>query len=283
MGNMVALTYLVKMGGTTNHELTNLAKEIWYFLQSKVITVTAKYLPESLNMKADHASSHFQDRNKWLLCMETFQKICQKWRQFDMDLFPSGIFYQVPAYMSLKPDPQSRVTDVFQQRFSHLYPYAVPPIFFNNQGSEESKARKRGYDFNNSFLANVTLIQPDFGDVRNKFSSTLNLPKISTGSPGQLTPINSGELSSTSGMKNLRKNLEMQGISERASKLIAGARRQGTISNYQLTWGSADRAQESREQDCILNVKYMSRGKTLFIFHFIFRYVPLCDSQVYLK
>ena len=50
---------------------------------------------------------------------------------------------------------------------------------------------------------------------------------------GQLTLINSGVVSSTSGLRDLRKNLEMQGISERASKLITGARRQGRVSNYE--------------------------------------------------
>ena len=53
-------------------------EEIWYFLLLKAITSTAEYLQGSVNMKTDHASCHFQDRSEWLLCRETFQKICQK-------------------------------------------------------------------------------------------------------------------------------------------------------------------------------------------------------------
>ena len=47
--------------------------------------------------KADHVSRHFQDRSEWLLCSETFQKICQKWGHSRIDLCNTRIFYQVPA------------------------------------------------------------------------------------------------------------------------------------------------------------------------------------------
>ena len=48
-------------GGTHSRELTSLAKEIWDFLLSKQITITAECLPGILNVQADRASRHFQD------------------------------------------------------------------------------------------------------------------------------------------------------------------------------------------------------------------------------
>ena len=99
--------------------------------------------------------------------------------------------------------PHSRATDAFQQRWSvtHLYSHTcISPIFFNKQDSEESKTRKSGYGFNNSALANSTLVQSEFGDVHKKISTALNLPIITTRFTGQLTLINSGEVSSTSGL-----------------------------------------------------------------------------------
>ena len=51
MYNMVALKFTVKIEGTTSHELTNLAKEFLSFLLQKAITITAEYLPGSLNIK----------------------------------------------------------------------------------------------------------------------------------------------------------------------------------------------------------------------------------------
>ena len=80
------------------------------------------------------------------------------------------------------------------------------------------------------------MAQPDLRDVHKKSSTTSNIPKITTGSTEQLTPINSEEFSSSSDLENLRKHLKMQGISERASKLITVSRNQGTISNYESAW-----------------------------------------------
>ena len=128
MDNMTALSYLVKMGGTHSRELTSLAKEIWDFLLSEQITITAEYLPGVLNVQADRASRHFQDSSEWLLCPQLFQKICQKFGHPDMDLFASRLFHQIPAYMAWKPDPGSQATDALQQKWSHLYPYAFPPF-----------------------------------------------------------------------------------------------------------------------------------------------------------
>ena len=69
------LAHQVKPGATTPQELTNLAKGIWFLLLSQSITIIGEYFPGSLNMNPDHVSCHFQDRNNWLLCKETFQKI----------------------------------------------------------------------------------------------------------------------------------------------------------------------------------------------------------------
>ena len=53
MDNMVALTYLVKMGGTSDQTLVSLSKQIWNYLISKQITLTAEHLPGILNVEAD--------------------------------------------------------------------------------------------------------------------------------------------------------------------------------------------------------------------------------------
>ena len=112
----------------------------------------------------------------------------------------------------------------------------ILPIYFNKQDSEENEAGKSGYGFDNSTLANSTLVQPGFGDVHKKSSTAPNLPKITAGPTGQLTRINSGKVSSACDLQNPRKNLEMQGISKKSSKLVTGARRQVTISNYESAW-----------------------------------------------
>ena len=56
MDNIVALSYLVKMGGTRNQLLVQISKEIWEYLLDKGITITAEYLPGALNREADMQS-----------------------------------------------------------------------------------------------------------------------------------------------------------------------------------------------------------------------------------
>ena len=48
-----ALSYLLKMGGTTDKTLVDLSKDIWKYLILKKITITAEYLPGILNTRAD--------------------------------------------------------------------------------------------------------------------------------------------------------------------------------------------------------------------------------------
>lgn len=61
MDNIMALTYLVKMGGTKNKDMSVLSKEIWDYLLEKGITITAEYLPGKLNVLADQESRSVRD------------------------------------------------------------------------------------------------------------------------------------------------------------------------------------------------------------------------------
>lgn len=54
--NKTALSYLMKLGGTTSLLLTLLSKEIWTFLLQDKIMINAEYLPGVLNIQADWES-----------------------------------------------------------------------------------------------------------------------------------------------------------------------------------------------------------------------------------
>ena len=60
---LVPLTYLLKMGGTQNLKLVQLAREIWDHLQCG-ITLTADYLSSKLNLTADWESRNNSDSLK---------------------------------------------------------------------------------------------------------------------------------------------------------------------------------------------------------------------------
>ena len=142
MDNKVALSDLVKMWGTQNKGLLGLSKQIWDYLQSKNITITAEYLPGDLNVTADWESCIFQDKRDWKLSLEVFAKICQKLGSPSIDLFASRMSHQLSVYMARKTDPGSQATNDMYQPWAKMFPYAFPPFSLITQ--IWSKLRKEG-------------------------------------------------------------------------------------------------------------------------------------------
>ena len=129
--NMTALSYLVKMGGgggTRNQELIQISKEIWDFLLSRQITITAEYLPSSLNVIADWESRNHVDPSDWMLDPQVFVRLVEVRGLPEMDLFASCLNHQLEKYISWRPDPNSVGTDALQHRWDNLYCYAFPPF-----------------------------------------------------------------------------------------------------------------------------------------------------------
>ena len=60
--NIVALTYLMKIGGTQNLKMVELAIEIWEYLLKWGITITAEYC--KLNVAADWESRNTLDSSE---------------------------------------------------------------------------------------------------------------------------------------------------------------------------------------------------------------------------
>ena len=86
--NQAALAYLVKMGGTRNLLLIQEAKEIWKFCLANQITLTAEYLPGTLNTSADKASREMKNSSsEWILNKPMLQKLIQAFGPLDVDLF----------------------------------------------------------------------------------------------------------------------------------------------------------------------------------------------------
>ena len=128
MDNMTALSYLMKMGGTKNQELTAISKEIWQYLLKRKITITAEYLPGSMNVEADRESRQTRDSSEWKLNPTVFMKLCRIKRTPEMDLFASRVPHQLPQYIPRKIDPFSQVRDAFQISWAHNFVYPFPPF-----------------------------------------------------------------------------------------------------------------------------------------------------------
>ena len=128
MDNIVALTYLLKMGGTRNIRLIQETKEIWNYLIGHGIMITVEYLPSHLNVIADQESRNCVDKSEWKLSPIIFDKICRSCGIPEIDLFASHLSNQVPAYMSWRPNPYIIAVDALQQPWHGHLLYAFPPF-----------------------------------------------------------------------------------------------------------------------------------------------------------
>ena len=128
MDNIVALTYLKKMGGTKNQKMTVLSKEIWETVISKQIIITVEYLPSSFNKVADLESCCKVDSSEWVLCRHVFHNLCLKLGTPTVDLFASRVSHQIPQYVVWKPYPYSIATDAMSIPWTQGHCYAFPPF-----------------------------------------------------------------------------------------------------------------------------------------------------------
>ena len=129
MENRATLAYLVKMGGTRNLLMIQEAKKIWEFCLANQITLTAEYLPGTLNTRADKALREMKNcSSEWILNKPIFQKMIQTLRPVDEDLFATRLCHQIPKYISWQPDPHAWMVDAFQTNWSNLKAYAFPPF-----------------------------------------------------------------------------------------------------------------------------------------------------------
>lgn len=108
--------------------MIKISKEIWDFLMLHQITITAEYLPGSLNIKADWESRHTEDLAEWKLCPSIFNQISLRVGVPTIDLFASRLSHQVPMYYSWKADPYSIGIDAFCHNWDQKCLYAFPPF-----------------------------------------------------------------------------------------------------------------------------------------------------------
>ena len=90
----------MKMGGTQNLKMVELAKEIWEYLLKWGITITAEYLPSELNLTADWESRNILDSSEWMLSHQIFQKVYQIRGFPEIDLFTTRLSHQIPTYVA---------------------------------------------------------------------------------------------------------------------------------------------------------------------------------------
>ena len=128
MDNVSAVAYINKMGGTHSQTLANLAIDLWNWCLDHKIQVSAEHLPGVLNLRADRESRVTTDSSDWKLNPAFFEILVQKWGPLQVDLFASRLTFQLPQFVSWKPDPHAIATDAFLMNWGDIRGYAFPPF-----------------------------------------------------------------------------------------------------------------------------------------------------------
>ncbi|MEW8547756.1 MAG: DNA N-6-adenine-methyltransferase [Candidatus Thiodiazotropha sp.] len=128
MDNRTSVAFIQKMGGTRSTRMLPLTQEIWNFALEREITLTAEYLPGSLNTDADWQSRNYHDSSDWKLKESVFQQLNRRWGPFKLDLFASRHNAQLQKYVSWFPDPFALEVDAFQRQWKEEGLYLFPPF-----------------------------------------------------------------------------------------------------------------------------------------------------------
>ena len=156
-----------------------------------------------------------------------------------MDLFTFRLSAQLPWYIAWKQDPYNQGTDAIQQIWSNRYLYAFQTF------SMISKVLRK---IDQDQVKRTLIVAPTWQSqkryqtlLRMSVEKPLILPHTLPGSDTSITKISS--------LDSSRQRLLAGGIWERASELISSTRRQGSLSNYDLSWSKSTSCCGGRNTD----------------------------------
>ena len=102
---------------------------IWNFILYHDNWVTENHIPGIFNEEADIESRKHETRTKWIINQTYFEKIIESLNfKPTVDLFATKINTQLPHFISLRPDPDSKVVNAFTLSWENLSFYAFSPF-----------------------------------------------------------------------------------------------------------------------------------------------------------
>ena len=83
-----------------------IAKRIWEIAQNSGFWISSIHIPGAENKMADKMSRVFSDNTEWMISIELFKILCDKF-QFSpqIDLFATRLNKQIEKYVSWMPNP----------------------------------------------------------------------------------------------------------------------------------------------------------------------------------
>ena len=127
--NMTTVGHIKNQGGTHSRELFSLTRELFLWVDSHHVTLTAQHIPGHLNVVADRLSrAHQVLPGEWSLCPQVTRQLWRLWGQPHIDLFATADNAKLPLYASPLPDPSAWAIDALSFSWSQMSLYAFPPI-----------------------------------------------------------------------------------------------------------------------------------------------------------
>ena len=126
--NSTAIAYINRMGGIQYPHLTQIARSIWQWCESRKIFVFASYIKSADNQIADAESRRIHPDIQWELSEYAYNTIVKKFGKPTIDLFASRINKKCNIYVSWHRDPDAYTVNAFTKNWSNYSFYAFPPF-----------------------------------------------------------------------------------------------------------------------------------------------------------
>lgn len=127
--NTTAVAVINHMGTSHSEQLNTLINEIWDWLISRNLWISAGHIAGKSNVDADQVSRQNQTATEWMLNKTLLSQALES-LQFtpEIDLFASRLNCQFPQYVAYRPDPGEMAIDAFFIPWTGLKFYALPPF-----------------------------------------------------------------------------------------------------------------------------------------------------------
>jgi len=126
--NKTVVSLINKQGTVRSSTLHDLTSHLLTWVRTNKLSLSAAYLPGSLNVIADLLSRPNQVLpTEWSLRMSTVDYLFHRWDRPHIDLFSTSRNYRLPTYVSPLRDPQAYAVDALSIDWSGMFAYAFPP------------------------------------------------------------------------------------------------------------------------------------------------------------
>ena len=123
----MAVAAINKMGSTRSIDMAQVVHLIWNFILKHDNWVTATHIPGIFNEEADIESRKHETRTEWMINRKYFEKIIKSLNfKPTVDLLATRLNTQLPHFISLRPDPESKGVNAFTFSWENLSFYAFP-------------------------------------------------------------------------------------------------------------------------------------------------------------